>query len=919
MYLILIAASFLGSIAFSLFLRRVSNSSIQLPRLKKTIHLHEHTLAELAKQQNQSIKDAFLDYEMLVERSQKIQGTLQQELEVYYRSLEAIANEKNAVSAVSSQLSNMAGNAGTVSRQLERLDLGMQSLDHAEKDLNAMYGKIEQIQRGIEERGVEAQKKLDATINELVLTAQKKTESIEEIASVSLKNLEEEQEALREEWRQRQDHYNNLNQELLLLEQRSDEKYNSEMQRLAGKFREAEKQYQNALKKLEDDLSDVRNASVESLQEELKLIRKDMEDFNLQSISRRDEVLSEARRMIHKAQEQTKIFQENYLEAQNHLAEANENYTKKVEESLKQREKLWSAKQEEYLQDLAQSKESIAMLKEGVQKVYRSKSEELSVFKTEIQGALEESAKSLKISMRQHAEQLLQNIQSHYNKTLQKLENNSAKLEGKGRDMLEQEYRLHENIKEVATEMEKSLKKELQVEPLLASFEEKAQAKLESLQEKVFSSMEQLDRRKEGLTREFQGFEERIETKMVEFAQEQNTAYKELKEAASSVEKDLRTRLDLSPFLAELEEAGRDKISELKENLFASMTSLDSRMEELSSKLSACQKKMELFEDGLENVDKAESFAVQLDATLEVMDAQLQEARKENANIEGYAQNFAKMRSERKEVESELRLLETQRERMNEAQRQIAQVQDQMSSLGEAKRMAVSMEERIKYFHQFKESFDHYFGDMKAKSQYIEESLGLLENSRQEVLKASQSAAKLIDNVNRTELRQQHLHDRLQQFELRANALENMQNRVDAVEARFEQMDGLMLDLEQKQKQIGSMNQRFIEFSEKGKLHIEELNSLFAEADERMDKLTSFYQVLDTMVDSRMAKEAESAPPLRNERKSREDTETLSQHKREGILSLYLNHKWEPELIAERMKLDLPLVRMVISKHAAKS
>ncbi|MCB1308096.1 MAG: hypothetical protein KDK30_07955, partial [Leptospiraceae bacterium] len=41
----------------------------------------------------------------------------------------------------------------------------------------------------------------------------------------------------------------------------------------------------------------------------------------------------------------------------------------------------------------------------------------------------------------------------------------------------------------------------------------------------------------------------------------------------------------------------------------------------------------------------------------------------------------------------------------------------------------------------------------------------------------------------------------------------------------------------------------------------------------------------------------------------------LPEHKVSGIMSLHLNHKWTPDLIAERMKIDPSVVRAVIASH----
>ena len=152
MYLILIGTGFLASVAFSLFLRRMTNSGHYLSRLKKTIHLHEHTLVEVANQQSQKIKDSFLDYEILVQQGQQTQSLLQKELEEYSGRLEQLRSDKALVKELSIHLNEMAASANTVSQRVENLDLGMQKLSHAEQEIQKIHGQLDLLHTEIEEK-----------------------------------------------------------------------------------------------------------------------------------------------------------------------------------------------------------------------------------------------------------------------------------------------------------------------------------------------------------------------------------------------------------------------------------------------------------------------------------------------------------------------------------------------------------------------------------------------------------------------------------------------------------------------------------------------------------------------------------------------------------------------------------------------
>ncbi|HBS03360.1 MAG TPA: hypothetical protein DEA96_00240, partial [Leptospiraceae bacterium] len=134
-------------------------------------------------------------------------------------------------------------------------------------------------------------------------------------------------------------------------------------------------------------------------------------------------------------------------------------------------------------------------------------------------------------------------------------------------------------------------------------------------------------------------------------------------------------------------------------------------------------------------------------------------------------------------------------------------------------------------------------------------------------------------------------------------------------------------DLEAKQSQIGSMARKIESIQSSGEVVRTELESILSEADEKMDRLGAFYQTVDRMLEEAervhqmeeqfelSRAESQREPATAGARKSRSNS-SLSDWKKEGILSLYLNHKWEPDLIAERMKLDPAVVKAVIASNS---
>ena len=125
MYLLLIALSFLASVSFAFFLRRLdSKSPYTLSRLKKIVHSHEHNLTELSHKQTQVIQDSFLEYEMLLQQSQQIQSSLRKDLEEYRKHLGQLHEEQKIAGEISTRLYEIADNTNIINNQIERIEVG---------------------------------------------------------------------------------------------------------------------------------------------------------------------------------------------------------------------------------------------------------------------------------------------------------------------------------------------------------------------------------------------------------------------------------------------------------------------------------------------------------------------------------------------------------------------------------------------------------------------------------------------------------------------------------------------------------------------------------------------------------------------------------------------------------------------------
>jgi chromosome segregation ATPase len=282
--------------------------------------------------------------------------------------------------------------------------------------------------------------------------------------------------------------------------------------------------------------------------------------------------------------------------------------------------------------------------------------------------------------------------------------------------------------------------------------------------------------------------------------------------------------------------------------------------------------------------------------------------------LEEFLQKIASINSIKEKIEQELRmlnerraLLDTVENRFSSLSDKIQEVEVKLVNIESADKIAERIEQRLLKFEEYRKAFEDFFKELTERRRYIENALRAIEKSRKEALEAGENAKELMQKLELFEIRKDNIQEELEALEKKVAELKDIDIKFKEIEARFEQIDVLMTDLEKKQSQISVMSKRLSEISDKGGYIKNELESLVSEAIEKMDKLSAFYETVEKMLQEadRATKDSKEIPEKKRQ--------ILDEWKKEGILTLYLKHKWDPELIAERLNIDISLVRAVIS------
>ena len=1048
MIILMIAASFTGSVLFTLLLRKMDKNNLKLAQIKRMGEIQSQQLDNSTREHLRSINDASLEFSTLVKQSRQIRDQLEEHLHKYEEKLNLLSEDREIVDSIAKELSTISSTARNVNDQSERIEIGLERMSRAEDEMNRIRNGLENLSQLINQKSMEADTKIHQTIellaeksemrtDEILLNAEetigtmkdamdsleKRLEDFEANHEISENNIhsrihdfmeslqEETREksdlflssiqnsvisieddlqkfteqmeegnkkseliknqfhslssTLNEKWKEESIKFKNrmdefsaeLDDKMEVENSRIEEKWILETGRLEEKFGNIENKLLERFHSLEHGLTAIRTTAVESIQNEVSRIRSDLDNFNLEAITRRDEILNETRRMAEGMGDQINLFQEKYLEAENRLLKFADQEKQAIRTKMESFEEEWNEMEDRRISSVEDKIKNMESMVdeirdreiEGLNDEIKSFRDDFRIYIQEAHEKLDRQALQIEESLRSSAHEEELQLQ----KSSEKLEEMSISLDSFAMDLrqsLKQETdhsialiretrnneeesikrtkeemgRIRSELIEKADEVESSIReiekthKRIDESGRNAAEELKEQKEdiLRNLEERAMKFLSEQDVQLGHLTRTIDEKISQHLTSLVDSGQfkldelEKRTS-DSIRDSAKNMEKDL--------------ERARNDFRKIRDEVRGEMEKGEALKEEIFEELSKDRLRFKKFEDRLEVIDRAQELTEKLDETVEILTDRLDMAREENAKIDQYVKNLEAVRLSRKELERELQLLDVQRSKLADTENYISginhrveELHDRFDIIAAGEQMADRMEERVMHLSEYKDSFEKFFIEMSEKKKYIENAIRFIEKSKQQIKDAKDTSEKLLNKVERAEIRQIDMDQHLQTMESKTNLLNNMEDEIQKVEARFEQMEGLMKDMENRQKQIGTMNRRMEEIRADGEEMKVEMESLISESDEKMERLSAFYQLVEKMIDGKGNSPDSTEDELfdsTSKKKSAKGGSAVADWKRDGILSLYLNHKWEPDLIADRMKIDPAVVRAVISSH----
>ncbi len=416
--------------------------------------------------------------------------------------------------------------------------------------------------------------------------------------------------------------------------------------------------------------------------------------------------------------------------------------------------------------------------------------------------------------------------------------------------------------------------------------------------------------------------------------QEQSTLTQYLKDASAQCEKDLFAKIEMRFNEKGIVENAENKISKMSHSLvtkylekFTNIVQenhkqaknkahqLEQELEEVIriggnqiekqridlaealNKSQEVQEKIANFEKKIPLLKKASILSEKLNSTVLVLTEKLEIAQRENNKFEQIYQDYESIRDQHHDIEGNIALLNQEYERFKKKEKIIKQLDQKLNRIDEAKDLSKDLQQRIEQMNRWKQEYDSHMAQVESGKDKLEQIVHSFQTSKKNAREVMKLATQANETFEKFRFRQEEITKNISHLEKRSNHLQKLENNILKVESRFEQMDTLLVDLEEKQKQTVMMGSSFTQHQKKCDELMRELSSLISEAEEKMDRLTAFYDLVDKM-------------------KNMESDLTgsdLSPEKKENILTLYKDHHWDEGLIAEKLKVEPSIVRTIIA------
>jgi chromosome segregation ATPase len=717
---------------------------------------------------------------------------------------------------------------------------------------------------------------------------------------------------------------------------------------------EAESQFskiQTQIATTEDDINQVRENLYKELYNESKRIRGELQDFNLEAIAKKDEIVNAARREAEGIHKQLEEFQVRYLESENKLfreADArNAELVGKLDtfeedfnriqkqhlSELEQRlEKLASEYQEQSHSQLARTADDIdklqSRLSAQLEESMQAQTQAVKGLKATIQGEWKGDLTEKRELMKELSGQiqiLEKKVSDETSKWQQQLEETSISLQSQAKEMLT-------GSKEELVTMTESIREQMEKDFELLQKENK------DYRESVFSDTRETIGRLEETADLLRKDNEELclqwEEKIKQFSEDLVRRYTTENESlVQSSEKNIQVKLEglsarLDADLENMEHKGRVTregiVAELETVAARSRTEMEgladmktALMKEIHNDTTSIRGELQLLKDEVTEYQTvarvftdADRMARELDSKIGELKNNLQLVNSENDKVDEFMERLSGLKDMRKDLEAEISKVEKRQKVIDEFEGSLSTVLNLSDSVTAKIKGLENNREKIdeidrgmKRFSEIFRTIDTRFEEVLEHRAELDETNRKLQESSVRAEQFSQRAEEIEGGLEKVRKKAGTVFSFLKEIETKSLLLTSREEDIRAVEARFEEIEDLGIDLDERVKQIQSMAQKVEKMRSWMEKQQDELKELGYEAENKIQKLTDFMDGMETP--GLLTKSMRSAPAVDSQ-----------QSKRDFILELAKNRKWTVDEISQHLNLDKGYVNTVLSTSA---
>ena len=818
--------------------------------------------------------------------------------------------------------------------------------DELKAELSTIKEETESTHRKVLEHESDLLKNLDSKRSKLF-------EEFNELTKIAERNLEAKLFKVK-------DSTDIVSEKINTLDMRMEEKLESINRLLTERVGQIEKKFQERYDSIQEQAIQTKDSFLKGLKAELDMVRTNLDNLKIDSVNKRDDLLNETRNKIKDIELTVNRFIEKYLDDENKILKQTDQKKNELQKELREIEEHLATQKEKFKEDMEKSLE-------GIKAKVNTLGED-TFFKMK---AVDEHFENLKTAMNESARDVVEQVELDVAGITEKVDKSLIKIDsrldgyvknwndelGKIRDYCKAELDgieskiqgIHIDGDDILETLKlEHIQAKIELEALYHKYNDVLNDKRDILTQDILNRVKSAQDDLEVLINKLHksGVQEyeKQETMLVEFGE------KLVKSIESKLEK---ARYQSEDVIDSISKAGNNLLEKQEEKIDKFNSTLDDR---ISRQLTLLIDRGQLQLDALEsriasyvqdvksNIESnLKSAREDSDRQIEVFNNQFLKSFKEieNANnqfLDSSRKEFVRTKEEfvamKTGIESEINRvnelknnlytflseegtkLKSQKVKSEEIGENILRANKALDVLNkktdEMKEKILllnSVDEKIKKLMEIQKDFEikaETIFDVNERIRSVTESLLILESNEADV---SYKLQEILGELSSFQKREKELQESIQSIELKTAFLQGRDMDVKSIEAKFDKVENLMMDLSARHKQIATMQNRIETLRNEVETMKDSLEGLLDEADNRFEKLSDFLSVVDTVTSPYSTKTGKNQS---NPTNSKADNEIIKK-KKATVLQLHDNFDWDADRIASKLNLEKSLVETIIN------